>query len=147
MLSIFWDRVSWTICPCWFQTLLLSASQVARIIGVSHWHLGWLIFSQVSVHGCLVMLFWAWGHSQYVMVEHDGGYPHEAEKQKERKGGQCPKIPFRGTHPVTYFLNVLPPPNSATSGWPSLSHMSLWRTFKFHTTALSLEIKISGECM
>jgi hypothetical protein len=36
---IFWDRVSWTICLGWFRTaiLLVSASWVARIIGVSHW--------------------------------------------------------------------------------------------------------------
>jgi hypothetical protein len=34
----FQDRVSCTICPGWFQTviLLISASWVARIIGVSH---------------------------------------------------------------------------------------------------------------
>jgi ABC-type Fe3+ transport system permease subunit len=37
----FWDRVSWTICLSWLQTviLLISASWVARITGVSHWHL------------------------------------------------------------------------------------------------------------
>jgi hypothetical protein len=34
----FWHRVSWTICLGWLQTtvLLISASQVARITGVSH---------------------------------------------------------------------------------------------------------------
>jgi hypothetical protein len=37
-LDIFWDRVSWTICPGWFWTeiLLISASWVARITGMSH---------------------------------------------------------------------------------------------------------------
>jgi hypothetical protein len=37
----FQDRVLWTICPVWLQTeiLLISASWVARIIGVSHQHL------------------------------------------------------------------------------------------------------------
>jgi hypothetical protein len=35
----FQHRVSWTICPDWLQTsiLLISASWVTRIIGVSHW--------------------------------------------------------------------------------------------------------------
>jgi hypothetical protein len=34
----FWDTVSQTICPGWLQTMILqmSASWVARIIGVSH---------------------------------------------------------------------------------------------------------------
>jgi hypothetical protein len=37
--GFFWDRVSWTICPSWLRTLILliSASWVARITGVSHW--------------------------------------------------------------------------------------------------------------
>jgi hypothetical protein len=36
--GFFWDRVSWTICFGWLQTmiLLISASWVARIIGMSH---------------------------------------------------------------------------------------------------------------
>jgi hypothetical protein len=36
----FWDRVSWTICQGWLRTmiLLISATWVARITGVSHWH-------------------------------------------------------------------------------------------------------------
>jgi hypothetical protein len=40
-LGIFWDRVSWTICPRWLQTtiLLISASWVASITDVSHQHL------------------------------------------------------------------------------------------------------------
>jgi hypothetical protein len=35
----FQDRVSRTVCPGWFQTtiLLISASWVARITGMSHW--------------------------------------------------------------------------------------------------------------
>jgi hypothetical protein len=35
----FRDRVLWTICPGWLWStiLLISASWVARIIGVSHW--------------------------------------------------------------------------------------------------------------
>jgi hypothetical protein len=35
---LFWDRVSWTICLGWLRTmiLLISASWVARITGVSH---------------------------------------------------------------------------------------------------------------
>jgi hypothetical protein len=37
---IFQDRVSRTICPGWLRTviLLISASWVARITDVSHWH-------------------------------------------------------------------------------------------------------------
>jgi hypothetical protein len=36
---VFWDRVLWTVCLCWLQTviLLISASSVVRIIGVNHW--------------------------------------------------------------------------------------------------------------
>jgi hypothetical protein len=38
--GFFWDRVLQTICPGWLWTIifLISASWVARIIGVSHWH-------------------------------------------------------------------------------------------------------------
>jgi hypothetical protein len=47
----FGDRVSQTVCLGWPQTmiLLISASQVAKITGVSHWHLAelilWSLFS------------------------------------------------------------------------------------------------------
>jgi hypothetical protein len=39
-LIIFGDGVSRTICPGWPRTMILpiSASQLARITGVSHWH-------------------------------------------------------------------------------------------------------------
>jgi hypothetical protein len=39
--GFFRDRVCWTICPGWLRTeiLLISASWVARITGMSHWHL------------------------------------------------------------------------------------------------------------
>jgi hypothetical protein len=35
---VFWDSISQTICPGWLQTIihLISASQIARITGVSH---------------------------------------------------------------------------------------------------------------
>jgi hypothetical protein len=38
-VGFFQDRVSGIICPSWIRTkiLLISASWVARIIGVSHW--------------------------------------------------------------------------------------------------------------
>jgi hypothetical protein len=51
--AVGWDGVSQTICPGWPQTLILltSASQIARIIGMSHWHLAtWLILKQASLH-------------------------------------------------------------------------------------------------
>jgi hypothetical protein len=37
---VFQDKVSWTICPSWLRStiLLISASWVARITGVSHQH-------------------------------------------------------------------------------------------------------------
>jgi hypothetical protein len=46
-LSIFQARVSWTVCPGWFWTiiLLISASCVASIIGVSHQHLEKIIIT------------------------------------------------------------------------------------------------------
>jgi hypothetical protein len=36
----FWNRVSQTICQGWLQTaiLLISASWIARITGMSHWY-------------------------------------------------------------------------------------------------------------
>jgi hypothetical protein len=48
----FQDRVSQTICPGWLRTtvLLIAASQVARIIGVSHWHPALLlVFKEKSI--------------------------------------------------------------------------------------------------
>jgi hypothetical protein len=38
--GFFRDKVWWTICPGWLGNviLLISASPVARIAGVSHWH-------------------------------------------------------------------------------------------------------------
>jgi hypothetical protein len=43
-----------TICPSWLQTmiLLITASWVARITGVSHWHLGRIYFFR-----CLLSCF------------------------------------------------------------------------------------------
>jgi hypothetical protein len=40
------DRVSWTVCPGWLLNtiFLISASWVARIIGVSHWRPAKAIF-------------------------------------------------------------------------------------------------------
>jgi hypothetical protein len=44
---VFRDRVSWTICLGWLQTVifLISASWVARIIGVSYRSLALVSFS------------------------------------------------------------------------------------------------------
>jgi hypothetical protein len=44
---VFWDRISWTICPGWLQTAILpiSASWVARITGVSYRCLAPIFFS------------------------------------------------------------------------------------------------------
>jgi hypothetical protein len=41
LLWLFWSWVLKTICLGWSQTLnsWISPSQVARIMGVSHWHL------------------------------------------------------------------------------------------------------------
>jgi hypothetical protein len=51
---IFWDRVSWTVCLGWLRTLILiSASWVARITGVSHRHLALFRFYGGST-------MWAW---------------------------------------------------------------------------------------
>jgi hypothetical protein len=46
---IFWDRVSWIICLGWLWTtiLLISASWVVRIIGVSHCHQA----TDLTIHG------------------------------------------------------------------------------------------------
>jgi hypothetical protein len=48
--GFFWDRVSWTIYQGWLWTviLLISASWVARFIGVSHWHPATRCFYKLS---------------------------------------------------------------------------------------------------
>jgi hypothetical protein len=50
--AIFWDRVSWTICLGWLWTeiLRISASWVARITGLSHWHP--TIFPSLDLNSC-----------------------------------------------------------------------------------------------
>jgi hypothetical protein len=47
--KILWDRISWTYLPTWLRTtvLLISASWVARIIGVSH-RLFWVSFCKLQ---------------------------------------------------------------------------------------------------
>jgi hypothetical protein len=49
-VGYFQDRASWTICPGWLRNaiLLISASQVARITGVSHWCPDQIIFNATS---------------------------------------------------------------------------------------------------
>jgi hypothetical protein len=49
--EFFWDRVSRTICLSWLQTmiLLISASGVARITGVSRWRLAYSLFLDVRI--------------------------------------------------------------------------------------------------
>jgi hypothetical protein len=44
--GFFQYRISWTIFPGWLRTkiLLISASSIARITGVNHWHLASLFF-------------------------------------------------------------------------------------------------------
>jgi hypothetical protein len=51
----FGDRASWTICPGWPRTEILpiSASHVARIMGVSHQCPAWLFFK----HSPLLSLY------------------------------------------------------------------------------------------
>jgi hypothetical protein len=49
--GFFWDRVSWTIFHgcLWTTILLISASWVARITGLRHWHLASLCFSTQQI--------------------------------------------------------------------------------------------------
>jgi hypothetical protein len=41
--AVGWNGDSWTFCPCWsgIGILLISAFQVTRIVGMSHWHPAW----------------------------------------------------------------------------------------------------------
>jgi hypothetical protein len=52
VLGIF-ERVSWTICwGCLWNTIfLILASQVARITGMSHWHLAYIVFIYIFILG------------------------------------------------------------------------------------------------
>jgi hypothetical protein len=47
LIRHFQDRVSGTICLVWFQTmvLLISAAWIARMTGMSHWCLAWVLLS------------------------------------------------------------------------------------------------------
>jgi hypothetical protein len=58
-VGYFEDRVSGTTYPGWFQikSLLLSAFQVARIIGMSYWHPVILSFLNVNTN-CYVNNNW-----------------------------------------------------------------------------------------
>jgi hypothetical protein len=46
-----WDGISWTPCPGWSsaKTVLISASQVAKITGVSHRHPAKILISDIKV--------------------------------------------------------------------------------------------------
>jgi hypothetical protein len=78
--GFFRDRVSWTICPGWLQTsiLLISASWVARITGVSHQHPAhWNVIPKVMVlrrwvrnllNGMRHPYKWAWGCENSVVL-------------------------------------------------------------------------------
>jgi hypothetical protein len=66
-VGYFENRVSWTICSGWPWTLILliSASGVARITGVSHWFLAllgfWLGFHEICApgsFGILIRISW-----------------------------------------------------------------------------------------
>jgi hypothetical protein len=50
-VGYFQDRVSQTVCPGWLQTgiFLISASWVARIIGMSHWCQTTLMFLTCTI--------------------------------------------------------------------------------------------------
>jgi hypothetical protein len=49
--DFFWDKVQTTICLSWFKTaiLLISASWVDRLTGVSHWHLALLFLGTIWI--------------------------------------------------------------------------------------------------
>jgi hypothetical protein len=49
---VFWDRFSRTICLGWLWTtiLLISASWVASITGVSHWHPASILILMLSLN-------------------------------------------------------------------------------------------------
>jgi hypothetical protein len=61
---VFWDRISWTLCPGWLwaSIFLISASWVARITGESHQRSAKRFFfncfnecwqKRIRGHGCL----------------------------------------------------------------------------------------------
>jgi hypothetical protein len=56
VMGFFQDRISRTVCPGWLQTLILliSASPIARITGVSHWHPA--ILTKINIFGSV--LWW-----------------------------------------------------------------------------------------
>jgi hypothetical protein len=57
-VGYFWDRVSCTICLGLGITIMISASWVARIIGMSHQHLALPAFIPLSIFHKLVLQLW-----------------------------------------------------------------------------------------
>jgi hypothetical protein len=57
---LFWERISRTICLGWLQPmiLLISASGVAGITGVSHWCLAWAWSFKCVVELALQIFYW-----------------------------------------------------------------------------------------
>jgi hypothetical protein len=51
-LMFYRDQILWTICPAWLQTtiLLISASWVVRIIGISHQHTADVYVIFITLH-------------------------------------------------------------------------------------------------
>jgi hypothetical protein len=52
----------WTLCPGWPRTwiLLISASKIAHISGMSHWHLTTKIILKLVLHYCI-----SWGNKSF----------------------------------------------------------------------------------
>jgi hypothetical protein len=57
------DRISWTICSGWLQTVILqlSASWIAKILRVSRCHLAWINFLFTGLRDRdLISVFYTW---------------------------------------------------------------------------------------
>jgi hypothetical protein len=70
LLWLFWRWLSWTLCWSWppTMTLWISASQVARITGVSHWSPGrtHLWCQKTSPTPFLILLYLLIKHKMYM---------------------------------------------------------------------------------
>jgi hypothetical protein len=88
-VGYFWEIVLWTICPSclWTVVLLISASWVAKITGVRHWHMSSFRGFILCLLGSIAFGLWHnstlwWEH----MLEKDA-HLKTARKQRDKEKG------------------------------------------------------------
>jgi hypothetical protein len=122
----------------------------------------WVMVSEGSVYSQSIVIWlcclWACGEEEHHGREHmmkEVAYLMVVKKQRERRKGWGPNIPFQDTPPMTYFLQLGPCLRKFSplpSSWgPSLQHMSRWGNIlgpKYNGRSYrSTEGKLSSLCL